>query len=87
MDCDAKEHSTLTHKNANKKSQIDAVWVAPNNASILKNGIRFHFSVVEEKDRFWVNDYTGIIINNGQRASYSIALFSILIIIGTLFQF
>ena len=87
MDCDAKEHSALTHKNSNKKSQIDAVWVAPKNASILKNGIRFHFSVVEEKDRFWVNDITGIITNHAQKESYSIALYALLIIIGTLFQF
>ena len=55
MDCDAIEHSTITHKNAELKQKIEATWISPLNSSMPESGVRFHYTIVEKYDTFWVN--------------------------------
>ena len=59
-DCDAKEHNTITHKNNNKKFRITATWVAPSGEALDKSDvISFHYTIVEEKHRFWAKQVVG----------------------------
>lgn len=55
MDCDATEHRAITHFNNEKKTFINATWVAPADIELVKNGVKFEYTVVEEKTKFWAN--------------------------------
>ena len=61
MDCDAKEHSAITHVNPTKKRQINVTWIAPKDANLVKTGVKFSYTVVEEKNRFWVGQQSPIL--------------------------
>ena len=53
MDCDAREHNTITNKNDQKKERITASWIVPNNFQ-EKKSVKFYYTVVEEESKFWV---------------------------------
>lgn len=60
-DCDAIEHNTITHVNGQKKTLINATWIAPNDETSVKTGVKFVYTVVEEKSRFWVKQMSPIL--------------------------
>ena len=61
MDCDAIESGAISHVNPLKKHMINATWVAPNDQELVKNGVKFFYTVVEEKERFWTKQSSYII--------------------------
>ena len=61
MDCDAKEHSAITHVNAQVKQSVKATWIAPTNSSLVETGVKFFYTVVERKDKFWVGQQSKVL--------------------------
>jgi hypothetical protein len=62
MDCDAIEDSAITHINNIKKDRINATWIAPTDKNLFKDGgVKFFYTVVEEKLRFWKPQVSSIL--------------------------
>jgi hypothetical protein len=62
MDCDAIEESAITHINNIKKDRINATWIAPTDENLFKDGgVKFFYTVVEEKLRFWKPQVSSIL--------------------------
>ena len=76
MDCDAKEHSSITHVNAQDKQSIKASWISPMNSTVVKTGVKFFYTVVERKDKFWMDQQSETLnFSSGQNSlKFSLAL-------------
>ena len=85
-DCDAREANTLTHKNAQKKDRITASWIVPNDI-IGQKSVKFYYTVVEEKPKFWVlQESPEIILNSSRIFKASLITIGFSIFIMKLFQ-
>ena len=76
MDCDAIEHSAITHVNAQDKQNIKASWITPLNSTLVQSGVKFFYTVEEKKDKFWVGQQSALLeFSNGQNSlKFSLAL-------------
>ena len=81
MDCDAIEHSAITHVNAQDKQNIKASWITPLNSTLVQSGVKFFYTVEEKKDKFWVGQQSALLeFSNGQNSlKFSLALWALLI--------
>ena len=61
LKCASTLPNSITHLNNRKKSQIKATWIAPTDEKLVKNGVKFVYTVVEEKSRFWANEHSPLL--------------------------
>ena len=81
-DCDAQESNTLTHVNADKKERITASWVVPQVSGEKK--VKFYYTVVEEKPKFWVKQESPEIILNSSSNTFSASIMLVSTIIAVI---
>ena len=51
----------ITHVNAQVKQSVKATWIAPTNSSLVATGVKFFYTVVERKDKFWVGQQSKVL--------------------------
>ena len=88
LDCNNRDQNAITHLNNRKKSQIHATWIAPKEAQIVKSGVKFVYTIVEEKSRFWANEQSPLLelISSNSAVNFNNAFLS-LILFSVVFQF
>ena len=89
LSCNNGHQNAITHLNNRKKSQIHATWIAPKDIQMVRNGVKFVYTIVEEKSRFWANEESPLLellINSNSAANFQNELLTSVLFLIFFFQ-